>query len=98
MNMFKRLGSILALAVSFCVMPFAQAADRVFEYAVYGDTASYGSAKAKLEADLVHQADAKVAHVGRSGSGLDRDSNGFRQHSAMELSLSNPAPSTFSLT
>lgn len=97
MHMFKSLGSALALALSLCVASVAHAADRVIEYTLYATACGYGDAKAKLEADLAYQADAKATHVGRVNSGLDRDGNGWRQHSAMELAVTNPAPSTQSV-
>lgn len=90
MRMFKRFGSILALAFAVCAAPFAVAADHFAVYAMVTVADSFNDGRAKLEADLAYQADAKVSHDVGVGAGLTRDGNGLRQFSAMELGLSSP--------
>lgn len=90
MQMFKRFGSILALAFAVCATPFAVAADHFAVYAMASVADSFSDGRAKLEVDLAYQADMKSVHASAVDSGLTRDGHGLRQFSAMELTLSRP--------
>ncbi len=94
MRMFKRLGAVLALAFAVCGFSAAHAAERAIDYVVVAMATDFPAGAAKLNADLAYQAHAKVMYASQVNADLDRDGHGFRQHSAMELALTSPAPDT----
>lgn len=87
MRIFRSLSMFCAMAFAMCGFQFAGAAEtvayRLCSLSAY-DVLGYHASVDKLNAELAYNADAKVALAHTVNSDLMRDSNGYRQTSAME--------------
>lgn len=87
MRIFRSLSIVCAMAFAMCGFQFASAAEtvayRLCSLSAYDDLGYHASVD-KLHAELAYNADAKVALASTVNSDLMRDSNGFRQTSALQ--------------
>lgn len=85
MRVFRSLSVCFAMALAMCGFSFSAIAAESLGYqlCVMSDL-SYHASVDKLHAELAHNADAKVLLTPTVNYDLMRDSNGFRQASAME--------------
>lgn len=89
MRMFRSFSVICAMAFAMCGFSFsAYAGESLAHQLTYrlcaSDSLGYHASVDKLHAELAYNADAKVLHASTVNSDLMRDSNGFRQTSAIE--------------
>lgn len=84
MRMFRSLSIICAMAFAMCGFQFASAAESIAYQMCAVPELSYHASVDKLHAELAYNASAKATVTSTVNYDLARDSNGFRQTSAME--------------
>lgn len=85
MRVFRSLSVCFAMALAMCGFSFSVSAAESLTYQLCAmSDLSYHASVDKLNAELAYNADAKVALAHTVNSDLMRDSNGYRQTSAME--------------
>lgn len=85
MRIFRSLSVCFAMALAMCGFSFSAYASESLTYTLCAlPELSYHASVDKLHAELAYQAGAKETFASTVNSDLMRDSNGYRQTSAME--------------